>query len=102
MTKLSNRRLLTDDQEDDIQRQIAIDPDNPEATDEELARARPFADALPDLYASIQRSRGRPKVEHPKQRVTIRLDADVLDTYRAGGRNWQTRINDILRKAAGL
>lgn len=102
MIKPSNQRHLDDDEEAEIQRLIAADPDNPEATDEELVHARPFADALPDLYAGIQRARGRPKIEHPKQRVTIRLDSDVLATYRAGGRNWQTRINDILRKAAGL
>jgi uncharacterized protein (DUF4415 family) len=34
--------------------------------------------------------------------VTIRLDSDVLEKFRAGGPGWQSRINDILRKAAGL
>jgi uncharacterized protein (DUF4415 family) len=32
-----------------------------------------------------------------KQQLTIRLDADVLDWLRAGGRGYQTRINRILR-----
>ncbi len=35
----------------------------------------------------------------PKQQLTIRLDADVLDWLRAGGRGYQTRINRILRAA---
>ena len=35
---------LTDEEEAEIQREIAEDPDNPEATDEELAQAVPFAD----------------------------------------------------------
>jgi uncharacterized protein (DUF4415 family) len=31
--------------------------------------------------------------------TTIRLDADVVAAYRAQGPGWQTRINDVLRKA---
>ena len=46
--------------------------------------------------------RGRPKVANPKQPISIRLDADVLDWFRNSGDGWQTRINDELRKAAGL
>jgi len=46
--------------------------------------------------------RGRPKVETPKVSTTVRLDADVLDYFRANGRGWQTRLNAALRKAAGL
>jgi uncharacterized protein (DUF4415 family) len=35
-----------------------------------------------------------------KERITIRLDADILDWFRgrvAGGGNYQTLINDALR-----
>ena len=45
---------------------------------------------------------GRPKSDDPKQALNIRLDSDVLAHYRATGPGWQTRINDALRKAAGL
>ena len=38
----------------------------------------------------------------PKLPVTLRLDSDVVRHFRATGKGWQTRINDILRKAAGL
>ncbi len=34
-----------------------------------------------------------------KQRLTIRLDADVLNWLKANGRGYQTRINRILRSA---
>jgi uncharacterized protein (DUF4415 family) len=34
-----------------------------------------------------------------KQQLTIRLDADVLEWLKAGGRGYQTRINHILRAA---
>jgi uncharacterized protein (DUF4415 family) len=34
--------------------------------------------------------------------VTLRLDADVLHSFRSEGAGWQSRINDALRKARGL
>lgn len=32
-----------------------------------------------------------------KQSVTVRLDADVLEWFRAQGKGYQTRINAVLR-----
>jgi uncharacterized protein (DUF4415 family) len=32
-----------------------------------------------------------------KWRITLRLDADVLDWFKSGGQGYQTRINAILR-----
>ncbi|MGR6431828.1 BrnA antitoxin family protein [Rhizobium sp. PAMB 3174] len=100
--KLKHLRPLTDEEEAEIQRAIALDPDAPEATDEQLAKARPFAEVFPDLHESIQRSRGRPPVDNPRKHVSLRLDADVLDHFKATGKGWQSRINEALRKAAGL
>ncbi|RWM15991.1 MAG: hypothetical protein E5X53_17455 [Mesorhizobium sp.] len=76
--------------------------DNPEWTEEDFRNARPFAEVFPDLAESIRRSRGRPALANPKKQVTLRLDSDVVARFRAGGPGWQSRINDILRKAAGL
>ncbi len=33
----------------------------------------------------------------PKELVSIRLDKDVLDHFRAGGKGYQTRINAVLK-----
>jgi uncharacterized protein (DUF4415 family) len=33
----------------------------------------------------------------PKQQITLRLDADVLDWFRARGAGYQTQINSLLR-----
>jgi len=33
----------------------------------------------------------------PKQSVTIRLDADVLEWFKQQGQGYQTRINQLLR-----
>jgi uncharacterized protein (DUF4415 family) len=91
---------LTDAEEAAIQAGIAKDPDNPEWTDEDWSRARPAAEVLPpELYAALtKRSRGRPKAEAPKQKVTMRLDADVIEGLRATGPGWQVRVNDALRR----
>lgn len=65
----------------------------PELTDEMIARA--------DLYENgelIRRGRGRPKVDSPKQQVTMRLDADLIATMRASGPGWQVRANEALRE----
>ena len=46
--------------------------------------------------------RGRPRSENPKQPVSLRLDRDVVEWFKRGGEGWQTRMNDELRRAAGL
>jgi uncharacterized protein (DUF4415 family) len=46
--------------------------------------------------------RGRSKSDAPQRATSLRLDPDVLDHYRATGPGWQSRINQALRKAAGL
>ena len=78
-----------------------IDPDNPPLTDSQLGRMRPAYQVHPELVAvRLRRGRGRPKSENPKQQVTLRIDCDVLDKFRATGEGWQSRINQALRKAA--
>ncbi len=46
--------------------------------------------------------RGRPPIDHAKRAVSLRLDPDVIGWFRDSGPGWQTRINEALRKAAGL
>lgn len=77
--------------------------DNPEATEEELKQFRPFREVFPDLAAAIDRKlAGRPKSDKPKKAISIRLDAEVIERYKATGDGWQSRINEALRKAVGL
>ena len=73
-----------------------VDPDDaPELTDEWFETA--------DVYDGDKLiSRGRPKSATPKKAISLRVDADVLDKFKADGRGWQGRMNDVLRKAAGL
>jgi uncharacterized protein (DUF4415 family) len=91
---------LTDEEEAEIQREIAEDPDDYEATDEELAQARPFAEAFPDLMESIRRSRGRPPKADAKLAVTLRLDPDTVERFKAQGPDWRARMGAALKQAA--
>ena len=36
-------------------------------------------------------------VPAPKRAISLRVDQDVLDWFRAGGRRYQTRMNAVLR-----
>mgnify|MGYP002780948638 CR=1 FL=1 len=46
--------------------------------------------------------RGRPKSENAKKAVSLRLDPEVIEWFKLQGAGWQTRINEELRKVAGL
>lgn len=37
-----------------------------------------------------------------KRPVSLRLDEEVIEYFRKSGPGWQTRMNDTLRKAAGV
>lgn len=64
--------------------------------DEELASFRPAGEVLPaSLLAKL---RGRPKAAVTKERITIRIDAEVLDYFKAGGSGWQTRLDQALKE----
>ena len=79
------------------------DPDDaPEWTDEMFERAAIWhGDKLIRPAQGTLTRRGRPRLEHPKQQVTLRLDHDVIERLRASGAGWQSRVNEILRKAVG-
>lgn len=62
------------------------DPDNP-----------PWSEAMlgPPV---VRRGRG-PQKAPVKVSTTIRIDADVLEYFRASGPGYQTRMNEVLRAA---
>lgn len=64
----------------------AIDPDNPPWREEMLG---------PPV---LRRGRG-PQNSPTKVSTTVRLDADVLEYFRATGPGYQTRMNEALRQA---
>ena len=42
--------------------------------------------------------RGRPRAEHPKVAISIRLSEEVLAAFRATGPGWQSRIDAALKE----
>jgi uncharacterized protein (DUF4415 family) len=82
-----------------------IDDDNPEWTAEDFANARPASEVLPELFGTKNagdllqpKKTGRPRTSTPKIFTGIRLDADVLEAFRATGSGWQTRMNEALKE----
>lgn len=75
----------------------ATDPDDvrPQLDDDWFKEADAFQ------AAKLVR-RGRPKSDNPKVPVTIRLDRDLVEWFKRGGDGWQTRMNEELRKVAGI
>ena len=72
-----------------------VDPDDaPEWTDEMFDRAELR------IGDTVIR-RGRPPGS-AKTQVSLRLDNEVIAAFRAQGPGWQSRMNEALRKAAGL
>jgi uncharacterized protein (DUF4415 family) len=69
-----------------------IDPDDaPELTDAFFKHA--------DLYeGDTLIRRGRPKLSNPKEPVTIRYDSEVIAYFKATGKGWQSRMNNILKE----
>jgi uncharacterized protein (DUF4415 family) len=73
----------TDAENATINAGIAADPDTYVLSDDE--------------FAQLKRPPGRPKVEQPKVFTGIRLDAEVVATFKATGKGWQTRVNEALK-----
>jgi len=90
-------RKLTDEEEKMLeaieQHPIVYDEDCPELTDEQLAE---FHAVHPELRADPNLFRPR------KKQITLKLDADVIQAYKATGKGYQTRMNNALRREAEL
>jgi uncharacterized protein (DUF4415 family) len=74
------------------------DDDIPEMSAEDFRRAKSARKAAPKVVAAMKRARGRPKIDRPKEHVTLRLDAAVVEAFKAQGPGWQSRINDALAR----
>lgn len=75
-----------------------------ELTLKDIRAMRPAAEILPkELLAVLPKRRPGergPQKTPTKQQVTLRLDRDVVERFRATGAGWQGRINEALKKAA--
>ena len=86
MPKLKAGTILPTPSEDAAITAAALaDPDAKPFTDAEWAQVKPLV------------RRGRPLGSGSKTQVTLRLDVEVVEKFRASGEGWQTRINDALK-----
>lgn len=86
MPKLKPGTLLPTPEEDAaITAAAQADPDATPLTDAEWAEAKPKA------------RRGRRLAAVTKERITIRLSRDVVESFRASGEGWQTRVDSALK-----
>jgi hypothetical protein len=74
-----------------------IDEDNPEWTAQEAATAKRFADLPKALQSKL---RGRPKAAVVKARLTVRVEPEALERWRASGPGWQTRLAALVARMA--
>nr|WP_281421472.1 BrnA antitoxin family protein [Chelatococcus asaccharovorans] len=76
------------------------DPDNPEWTDAMFARSKPASALPPEIRSAFPKTlRARRLSKRTTETVMFHLDKEVLDFYRTGEEDWQTRINDALIEA---
>ncbi|MEY3674576.1 MAG: hypothetical protein RJB47_1284 [Pseudomonadota bacterium] len=85
-TKSGRLLQLPNDAEDAVITEAATsDPDAPVLTDAQWTQVLPLL------------KRGRPLGSGQKTQVTLRIDTDVLNKFKATGAGWQRRINDALK-----
>ena len=67
-----------------------------ELTAADMKRFRPLKDALPKELTAKLNVRGAQKAP-TKERITIRLSAEVVQRFRETGDGWQTRVDSALK-----
>ena len=85
-----------DDTSSEKRRYGVPDEENPELTEEAIRRSIPARQFFAERGLPMP---GRPKAESPKVAVSLRLDQEVVDGFKAGGPGWQTRINAVLAES---
>jgi uncharacterized protein (DUF4415 family) len=74
-----------------------VDPDDAPELDDD------FFDRAEIRHGDVVIRPGRPPLgDRAKRLVSVRLDADVLEAYKALGRGWQTQLNADLRRVRKL
>ena len=71
---------------------VKTDDDAPEITAEMFAKMRPMKEVAPDLVKAMKALRGRPRVESPKQVVSIRLSAPALARWTNLSREQRSKL----------
>lgn len=69
-----------------------------EITSDDLKCFKPASEALPTSLQTKLGIRSRGAQKNPtKERITIRLSAEVVESFRSCGPGWQTRLDNALK-----
>src|ERR1043166_411576 len=90
---------ISDDEDAELTRAAAADPDNQIPDERMFSRMRPAVEVAPEVVRRARGQRGPQKSKPVKTLISLRLDPDVVRHFRRGGPGWQSRINQALRKA---
>ena len=61
--------------------------------------SRPVLSTIGAKFAAVPVRRGRPKKETTKVPIGLRLAADIVESLKASGPGYNTRVEEALRKA---
>ena len=74
-----------------------MDDDNPEWTADEAHAAKTFSALSETLQTKLARRARGTQLTPTKERITIRLSPAVVETFRATGTGWQSRMDGALQ-----
>ncbi|MDO4997436.1 MAG: BrnA antitoxin family protein [Neisseria sp.] len=61
----------------------------------DFSQFKPAAEVMGEEFMAMVRTRGKQK-SPTKVATTVRLDSRIIEHFKAGGKGWQTRMNDAL------
>jgi uncharacterized protein (DUF4415 family) len=91
----------TPEENAEINRQIAADPDTLDLADPKNAKFLISAPgAKRKVLEIVARHRGQrgPQKSPTKVPISIRVDADIVNFFKARGPGWQSKVNETLRQ----
>ena len=71
---------------------------------DDIASFRPIAEIDPEMaraMTALRNKGGRPKSIAPKQQITFRLDAKLIELIKAEGQGYNLHVERVLSKAFG-
>ncbi|WP_332719645.1 BrnA antitoxin family protein [Pelagibacterium mangrovi] len=72
---------------------IKSDPDAPEITDAQARNPMSFSEAM-------KRGPDRPRLHNAKKAVTLRLDSEIVQRFKAKGDDWRIRMAKVRKDAS--
>lgn len=79
---------------------LAAKPTSP--IKEATAKPKVMTATMPVPTPQVGKRRGPKPSGNAKKLLSLRLDPEVIDGFKATGDGWQARINDALRRHLGL